>query len=68
MGLDPSINPELAAAAINNNEVVLQANGKTIIAPMNKIDLNKVELACNDDGCVLIPDDGNPNNDVMTMH
>ena len=24
-----------------------------------------VELACNDDGCALIPDDGNPYNDVI---
>ena len=31
---------------------------------MKGIDVDKVELACNDDGCVLIPDDGIAENDV----
>jgi len=63
--VDPSVNPELAAAAVSNNEAVLQADGKTYIANINEIDASKVELACNDDGCALIPDDGNPHNDVF---
>ena len=39
--------------------------GKTIIAPIEDIDVDKVELACIDDGCALIKDDGNPNNDII---
>ena len=31
---------------------------------MSKVDPDKVEPACDDTGCVLIPDDGNPYNDV----
>ena len=32
---------------------------------MDAIDPFAVELACNDDGCVLIPDDDNPHNDII---
>jgi len=46
----------------------VQYEGQTIIAPIVNIDTDKVELACNDDGCVLIPDDGNPLNDVIAVH
>ena len=31
---------------------------------MDKIDKDKVELACDESGCALIPDDGNPHNDI----
>ena len=34
------------------------------MAPLKDIDVDKVELACNNDGCVLTPDDGNPQNDI----
>ena len=60
----PGTEPELAAAAINPAEAVIQHNGRTIIAPIDQIDPDKVELACNMDGCALIPDDGNPLNDI----
>ena len=43
---------------------MLQVDGESIIAPISKIDADKVELACNDFGCALIPDDGNPLNDI----
>mmetsp|Transcript_40322 Transcript_40322/g.52799 ORF Transcript_40322/g.52799 Transcript_40322/m.52799 type:complete len:144 (+) Transcript_40322:1058-1489(+) len=32
---------------------------------MDEIDPDAVELACDDDGCALIPDDGNPYNDII---
>ena len=32
---------------------------------MEAIDPLSVELACNDDGCVLIPDDGIAENDIL---
>ena len=35
---------------------------------MDSIDEEKVELACNDHGCALIPDDGNPTNDIHVDH
>ena len=60
----PYADPELAAAAINPHEVVIQVDGKSIFAPIDEIDPNKVELACDDTGCALIPDDGNPYNDI----
>ena len=59
------VNPELAAAAIDPSTVVIQHNGQSFFAPMDQVDLDAVELACNDDGCVLIPDDGNPHNDII---
>lgn len=31
---------------------------------MDQIDTEKVELACDSTGCTLIPDDGNPHNDI----
>ena len=56
--------PEIAAAAYNPEEAVLQANGESILVPLGAIDPSKTELACDEDGCVLIPDDGNPHNDI----
>ena len=65
-GLDlDDVHPELAAAAINSEEAIIQVDGKTIVADIDEIDHNKVELACDGDGCVLIPDDGNPYNDIV---
>lgn len=61
----PGTHPELAAAAISHDKVVLQVDGKTIIAPMSEVDTDKVEVACDEDGCVLIPDDNNPHNDLI---
>ena len=61
----PGTHPELAAAAVNPYEAVIQVNGETIIAPMSEINPNSVELACDDTGCVLIPDDGIASNDLI---
>ena len=55
-GLDlDDVHPELAAAAINSDEAIIQVNGKTIVADIDEIDHNKVELAYDEDGFVLIP-------------
>jgi len=61
----PEIDAELAAAAVNQHEALVQVDGQSIVAPMYAIDPSKVELACNLDGCVLIPDDGIAENDVI---
>jgi len=62
---EPStIHAELAAAAISENEAVISYNGNYITAPFEQIDPEKVELSCDDVACVLIPDDGNPLNDI----
>lgn len=59
------VDPELAAAAISPYEAVIQLdNHKVVTAPFDEIDPDKVELACNDHGCALILDDGNPYNNV----
>ena len=60
----PHIDAELAAAAVSAHEAVVQVKGESLIVPMDKIDTKKLELACNLDGCALIPDDGNPHNDL----
>lgn len=56
---------ELAAAAVDANTVVIQHNGESYYAPIDQVDPDKVELACHMDGCALIPDDGNPYNDIV---
>ena len=64
MKVDPSLNPELAAAAVNQDEAVIVHEGQAFLAPINAIDPEAVELACNEEGCALIKDDGNPDNDI----
>jgi len=64
---DPHTNEEIAAAAVSPHDAVIQLDGSTHIVPMNAIDPNKVELACDDSGCALIPDDGNPHNDIKPI-
>ena len=59
------VHPELAAAAVTPHEAVIQVGKKSIKAPFEHIDTEKVELACDDKGCALIPDDGNPHNDLI---
>lgn len=61
----PGTDAELAAAAVSPTEAVIQVDGESIIAPIAHIDPDKVELACDDTGCALIPDDGNPYNDII---
>lgn len=58
------VEPEIAAASISPTESVIQLDGKSFSVDMDSIDEDKVELACNDHGCALIPDDGNPHNDI----
>lgn len=63
------VHPEIAAAAVNPHEAVIQIGGDSILAPFEDIDHEKLELACNADGCALVPDDGNPENDlIITEH
>lgn len=59
------VHPEIAAAAVNPHEAVIQIGGDSILAPFEDIDHEKLELACNADGCALIPDDNNPDNDLI---
>ena len=61
----PGTDPELAIAAISATEAVIQKDGQTFYAPIDQISTDAVEPACNDDGCTLIPDDDNPENDVV---
>ena len=61
---DENIDPEIKQAAVSKNEAVIVDNGNVIVAPMSHIDPENVELACDDTGCALIPDDGNPHNDI----
>lgn len=58
------IDPELAAAAYDKDQAVIVHEGNAYLAPMDAIDTDAVELACNDEGCALVPDDGNPDNDL----
>ena len=61
---DEDIHPEIKQAAVSKNQAVIVDNNNVIIASMAEIDPDSVELACNDTGCALIPDDGNPHNDI----
>ena len=58
------VEPEIAAASVSPTESVIQVDGKSFKVDMDSIDKDKVELACNEEGCALIPDDGNPYNDI----
>ena len=58
------IDPEIAEAAFDKKQAVIVHEGNAYLAPMDAIDPEAVELACNTDGCALVPDDGNPHNDL----
>ena len=58
------VDPEIASAAFDSKQAVIVHEGNAYLAPMDAIDPTSVELACNNDGCALIPDDGNPANDI----
>ena len=58
------VDPEIASAAFDSKQAVIVHEGNAYLAPMDAIDPTSVELACNNDGCALIPDDGNPHNDI----
>ena len=62
--VDSSVHPEIAAAAYNDEKAVIVHEGDAFLAPFDTINTDAVELACNEDGCALIPDDGNPHNDI----
>ena len=63
--VDPGTPNILAAAAIDPNTVVINVDGETYLHDMQNVDVRSLELACNDEGCALIPDDGNPYNDIL---
>ena len=61
---NPYTDPELAAAAVSPHEAVIQVDGYSHVVPFHEIDPDMVELACDDEGCALIPDDGYAGNDL----
>ena len=63
--VSPHFNPELAAAAVSPTEAVIQVGGQSHIVHMQDINPEHFELACDDHGCALVPDDGNPHNDLV---
>ena len=63
--MHPKVDAELAAAALSHDTVAVQIDGKTYEAPMSEVNTDMFEVACDDHGCVLIPDDGNPHNDLI---
>ena len=50
--------PKLAQAAVDPNTVVIHVDGQTVYEDIQNVDANKVELACNDQGCALVPNSG----------
>ena len=62
--VDKSVDPEIAAAAYNEHATVVVHEGEAFLAKIDSIDPEKVELAGNSKGLALIPDDGNPHNDI----
>jgi len=64
VAVSADIDPELAAAAVTADHAVIIHEGQAFLAPIDAINVDAVELACNDHGCALIPDDGNPHNDI----
>ena len=61
---DKEIDPKLAAAAYDRKNVVFVHGGAAFLIPIDEIDTNMVELACNDKGCALIAVDSDPTNDI----
>lgn len=55
---------ELAAAQHSEHEVRVQVNGENPLAPIHEIDPEAFELNCDGEQCYLVPDDGNPLNDI----
>lgn len=60
----PQIHEKFAAAAISDTEALFHHKGETFAVPFDEIDADKVELKCFDDGCALVVNDKNPNNDL----
>ena len=61
---DPSVDPMLVAAAYDQTNVVFVFGDVAYLVPMSGIDTDMVELACNERGCALIPNDFDESNDV----
>jgi len=60
------VSAEFAAAAVSADDVVLLNDyGESFRVAMDQVNPDTVELACIEDGCVLIQDDGNSKNDVI---
>jgi hypothetical protein len=59
------MHPELAHAALDHEHVVVQVDGDSYKVDHEDINPYAVELACDQQGCALIPDDGNPYNDIV---
>ena len=62
--MSKDVDPEIAQAAYDKKQAVIVHEGNAYLAPMEAIDPDAVELACNLEGCALVPDDGNPHNDI----
>ena len=43
----------------------MKIDGEKHLVPAHHVDPTKVELNCEDGRCFLVPDDGNPHNDVV---
>lgn len=56
--------PELAAAAFDSENAVIQYNGESFLAPISQINHEDVELACNRNGVALVADDGDDSNNI----
>lgn len=56
----------MAIAQQNEHEVRVKFDGENLLVPIHEVDPKSVELQCNDhEGCYLVPDDGNPHNDLV---
>lgn len=62
------IEAKIAMAAVSETDAVIQEDGKISYLPMENIDPDKVELACDGKGFALIPDDGDSTNDIIVDH
>ena len=56
---------ELNAAQHNAHEVRVKIDGEKHLVPIHEVDPTKVELNCEEGRCFLVPDDGNPHNDIV---
>ena len=60
---------KLSAAQHNEHEVRLRVDGENRLVPKDSVDPDKVELKFNDShGHYLVPDDGNPHNDLIKFN
>ena len=43
----------------------MKIDGEKHLVPIHHVDPTKVELNCEEGRCFLVPDDGNPHNDIV---